>query len=310
MMAPSDAHPRARRSAAAVIHNGAFTLHGGLGVGADISPSSVHGDFWMWRKRRLSRSGWETGEHQLPPVRFPSLVSTGKALVRFGGLSELGGRAHYLNTLWTNDGGGWRRIETSGPSPSPRYCAAIANRAGSFIIFGGTGADGPCNDVWIFDGDWVNLSINGRPSPRHGFSWAASKYGLTIFGGFDGEHDLSEVWTLTLDTLEWLSLPPMPEPRIFPVVGIVGDDKVVFGGRLKTNPKANFSQTWLFNGEWSEFKGHGPGYHAKTAYASDGRSLWMYGGEGPCGHVSDLWRYTSKGWECLSRPRGDDPVMW
>jgi hypothetical protein len=55
-----------------------------------------------------------------------------------------------------------------------------------------------------------------------------------------------------------------------------------------------------------------PGYHAKSAAALVDDRLYVLGGEGRDGHVSDFWRLdlNAMRWEMLQAARDDDPVLW
>ncbi|MDZ4278684.1 MAG: kelch repeat-containing protein, partial [Dehalococcoidia bacterium] len=67
-------------------------------------------------------------------------------------------------------------------------------------LFGGRTADGPVNDLWLFDAasdTWTQQTAEGAPSPRFGHDGALTAAGsLLVFGGSDGEADFDELWEL------------------------------------------------------------------------------------------------------------------
>jgi hypothetical protein len=54
------------------------------------------------------------------------------------------------------------------------------------------------------------------------------------------------------------------------------------------------------------------GITPKSATAVIDGALYIWGGEGRSGHVSDLWRldFGSLEWELLQAARDDDPALW
>jgi hypothetical protein len=312
--------PSARRSAGAACYDGAFHVLGGFGVRGTAQPDDVGADLW-----RYDASWSLVAQDGPPPARFPSLCATPEGIYRFGGCGHDERGLRFLAELWLYDNV-WRVVEpTAGPCPAARYTSALAWHDGRLVLFGGQ-AQSPTgarkvffDDLWLFDGgsgswprSWRRVAADGGgPGPRYGIGWVASGGTLYLFGGFDGHADRGDLWALDLERFRWrLLAADGPPPRYCPALGMVEDRLVLFGGRSKTNAKLNFADTWVFSGSWRELDDPGPGYHAKPAYASGGGGLWMFGGEGPRGHVSDLWRFDANGWRRLARARTDDPVLW
>ncbi len=312
--------PRARRSAGAAYYDGAFHVLGGFGVGGTVRPDDVGADLWRYDE------GWSlVAQDGPPPARFPSLCAAPEGIYRFGGCGHDGRGLCFLAELWLYDGA-WTPVEPkAGPRPAGRYTSALAWHGGRLILFGGH-AQAPTgerkvffDDLWLFDGEsrsWACASATGGgPGPRYGFGWVAGGGTLYLFGGFDGHADRGDLWALDLERLRWRRLAADgPAPRYCPALGMVEDRLVLFGGRSKTDPKLNFADSWEFSvgssGGWRKLDDNGPGYHAKSAFASGGGGLWLFGGEGPRGHVSDLWRFGASGWRRLAPARPDDPVLW
>jgi hypothetical protein len=299
------------------MHGGAFHVMGGFGVDGTVDPGDLGCDLWRFDQ------GWRlVCDHGPPSARFPSLCAGAEGLYMFGGCGHDGDRVVFRDQIWRFDGD-WSPVAVAeGPRPAARYSAAMAAIPGALVVFGGYGLDANgaklfFGDLWVFDisrARWRRLRDDvAGPDRRYGFGWTATARNLYVFGGFDGLRDRADLWALDLDGFAWRRLDSGgtgPAARYCPALGVVDGALVLFGGRSKTRPKLNFSDTWLFDDGWRRDLGPGPGYHAKAGAASDGAALWLFGGEGPHGHLSDLWRYDDRGWHCPQRARGDDPILW
>ena len=307
-------HPGARRAVGSAIWNGAFLIHGGFGLDGSTTPDAVAADTWAWR------GDWQRlGETGPPAARYPSLCSVPGGLLRFGGCGSDGqGGLTFLDETWRWDGTAWTAVQVETSRPEGRYTSALALSGHGVVMFGGHSqtldrAKTFYGDLWcLHDATWRR--IHGPeigPGPRYGFGWAAAKDTLYLFGGFDGASDRADFWQLDLESLEWRRLPDGPSARYCPALGIAEDRVVLFGGRSKSDSKHNLADTWIFDGAWQEHSvDGGPCYHAKSAYASDGHRMFLYAGEGPRGHVSDLWCFEGDAWSLESPALGDDPVLW
>ena len=252
-----------------------------------------------------------------PGVRFPSLSPDGTGgFLRFGGCGFSAGAVDFADTLWRWDGR-WSRIPAGEVGPAPRYTSAFVRRGSAFYLFGGNSQASDrrntyYGDLWVLeDGRWRLVHDEGLgPGPRYGFGWVRCDDILYVFGGFDGEVDRNDLWALDLTSLSWTEMPAGPKARYCPALGVHEGRLVLFGGRSKTNPKVNLSDTWIFCDDWEEWDGPSPGYHAKSAFATCPDGLWIYGGEGLRGHVSDTWRFGVDGWSCLDAGIDGDPVLW
>ena len=171
------------------------------------------------------------------------------------------------------------------------------------------------SDIWLFDPKELRWQLVEQspigPGKRYGFGSAADEAGVYVFGGYAGNSDLADLWYFEFTTRQWRQLATDgPPARYCPALGLLDGKPLLFGGRSKTNSKLNYSDTWIFEGTWKALNDTGPGYHAKAASASADNKLWLFGGEGPQGHVSDLWHYDRCGWTRLQPCRDDDPVVW
>jgi hypothetical protein len=301
--------------------DGRFHVYGGFGVSGTVRPDDVGSDLWRYSDR------WELIEDRGPiAARYPSLCAGEENLWLFGGCgwhSKL--RVWFSNQLWRRRGERWEKIPFGTPAPSGRYTSLMASGPRGICVFGGHSQDGQggktfYDDLWVFDpyeGRWEEVhGAEKGPGRRYGFGWTVAQDAAWLYGGFDGERDRGDLWKLDLFRLDWELVAAEdvrgPLPRYCSALGMVHKGLLLFGGRSKIRPRENFADTWCFGRQgWELLEvGEGPGYHAKSAYASDGHALFLFAGEGPCGHVSDLWKFEASSWERLQECRSDDPILW
>ncbi len=112
-------------------------------------------------------------------------------VVMFGGTAG--------SDTWVWDGTTW--LERHPPSsPSSRSKAGLVwdGNRGQMVLYGGEGSD----DSWAWNGTrWTLLPVDASPPRRAGFVavGAPTGDGLYIFGGYDEEKTLDDVWRLSLD---------------------------------------------------------------------------------------------------------------
>ena len=310
-----NATPRARRSAGAAVWRDDFHFFGGFGAGGSVAATDVSAELWRYD------GNWQLLAEGGPgAARYASLCVFNDSLFLFGGCGVSDGSITFFDHMWRYDGA-WQEIETSEIRPPRRYAGALVSDGSKLFLFGGM-AEAPGSrqsiyygDMWVFEPKecrWQLMSqASAGPGERYGFGSAADGDGLTVFGGYDGSQDQADLWRFEFARGQWQQLAAGgPPPSYCPALGLFEGKPLLFGGRSKTNAKLNFSDSWIFDGGWKALAGPGPGYHAKAACASAGNQLWLFGGEGPNGHVSDLWRYGPDGWACLEPCRDDDPVLW
>ena len=173
-----------------------------------------------------------------------------------------------------------------------------------------------------------SVSGVGRVAALGAIIAAVALLAIVLFGGFS-RRDLNDVWTFDLDKEQWFERTPdgpLPPARYYGAPAAHDDELIIFGGRERSRPKVNYSDTWSFDrgsGRWKRVapdageERYGadaisPAYHAKAACAVVDGGLYLWGGEGRRGHVSDLWRLemATTQWELLQPARDDDPELW
>lgn len=326
---------RARRSMAGTASDGSLYFLGGVGAHTGTeSILDVADDLWRFDVHDLAWHSVDRVAPWPPPRRCPGWAPLGNALHLWGGSGVADGVPTFLADHWCcSPSGGWGRIDAAA-SASPRYVPVFEPVDDVIVLFAGYTQDGVggrmLGDTWIFsDAAWHPVAADG-PAARYGAMAARHGRSIVVFGGC-AEHDLNDVWRFDVDDARWTELVrggarAAPAPRYCGAVAVQDDRLVLFGGRSRRHPKRNFNDLWtldLRTGTWENvsptrephrYDGSTdyPGYHAKAATAVVDGSLYLLGGEGLVGHVSDFWRLelSALRWELLLPARDDDPILW
>jgi N-acetylneuraminic acid mutarotase len=331
----ADAVPfRARRSMAGAATHDALYFLGGVGANTGTeSILDVADDLWRFDLEPLAWHALDRLAPWPPPRRCPGWAPLGDALHLWGGSGVADGAHTFLADHWCfAPATGWNRMKPA-LNPSPRYVPVFEPVDAVIVLFAGyteaAGSGRMLKDTWIFaDDEWHHVAADG-PGARYGAMGARHDRSIVVFGGC-AEHDLNDAWRFDLDDGRWTQLADgrgsSPAPRYCGAVAVEGDRLVLFGGRSRRHPKLNYNDLWtldLSTGRWenvSPTRGPHrydgatgfPGYHAKAASAVVDHWLYLLGGEGLIGHVSDFWRLDLRAlrWEFLAAARDDDPVLW
>eukprot|EP01012_Entosiphon_sulcatum_P028014 TRINITY_DN33850_c0_g1_i1.p1 TRINITY_DN33850_c0_g1~~TRINITY_DN33850_c0_g1_i1.p1 ORF type:complete len:344 (-),score=70.58 TRINITY_DN33850_c0_g1_i1:10-1041(-) len=136
----------------------------------------------------------------------------------------------------------WTAPKTATPlAPAPRYHHTAVALGREMIVFGGFDGNGVVGDTWALKlepaYEWRKLQPEGQvPSARRNHSAARlpQQNKFLIFGGFDGEERLNDLYEFCLDTAKWrkvefTGLPPCP--RDGHGMALLGQNSLyVFGG--------------------------------------------------------------------------------
>jgi N-acetylneuraminic acid mutarotase len=231
--------------------------------------------------------------------------------------------------------------------PYPRYTPVFQPVGNRLFLFGGYTEDRlgnrQLNDAWILEqGSWHEVGADGFapgrpaqetwPGVRYGCMSSADDNAVYICGGASAGADHIDLWRFDVCAEAWEALSPdarppdSPAPRYCAAFAHHRGRLVLFGGRSRWHPKQNYSDLWIFDlrtKHWERVHDHSasesysgsgtvPSYHAKSAVAVEADALYMFGGEGRRGHVSDFWRLDLQQlqWELLQVARSDDPILW
>jgi len=340
---------RARRTTRAVATDRAVYFFGGIGSQGTESVLDIADDVWRYEP---DGNEWTNVRKTDPwPLarRYPGVAAfEGGAYVWGGsGIAQTpdGGLEYdFKDDMWWFDfaSEGWEPIE-QGPDgdrkPGARYAPLFERVGDAAILFGGyteTGSGEPTylGETWVWDptDGWERPGdVDRTPKPRYAPMAAADGDRVYVYGGV-GESQYGDVWRLDVPEMKWTRLwdgpgnEVSPTPRYGALLTVHDGALVLFGGRSATDPKRNYSDLWRFHldtARWERIHGgtdaetyatrrSRPAYHAKSATARIDDGVFLLGGEGRHGHVSDFWRLdvASMGWEQLARAREDDPELW
>eukprot|EP00668_Euglena_longa_P045773 GGOE01061453.1.p1 GENE.GGOE01061453.1~~GGOE01061453.1.p1 ORF type:complete len:333 (+),score=71.24 GGOE01061453.1:85-1083(+) len=198
---------------------------------------AVVDDAAEWRRAtRITPTG------DLPPVVCDHtcvLYEATRTVLLFGGhVSAIGVSASLYE--YDVDGKAWSCAKV-GPTVPPPRCNHTSVMFGSrMVVFGGFGGPdrGWLDDLWVYSADtkaWRSVEQKGdRPSARQGH--AAAKVGdrkMIVFGGFDGQTRLADVFQLDVDTWQWEQLKCTglaPSRRDGATIAAIGPAVYLFGG--------------------------------------------------------------------------------
>jgi N-acetylneuraminic acid mutarotase len=328
--------PSARRSAVGAAIHSTMYVFGGVGAATrgesflDVSDELWALDTCSLEWRLVSPSG-----DRPQARRCPGFAAHDGSLYLWGGSGVSAGTHTFLDDLWRFDPERerWEQLD-AGPGPFARYVPVFTTFGEELMLFGGYTEDAlgarKLADTWLFHPSrgWVALTErNACPPARYGAMAASTTNGVILFGGFS-DRDLDDSWLLDVEG-NWRELSVganRPAARYYGAAGARGSELVVFGGRSRARPKENHNDLWTLDSrvvQWHrrapdrqphryDASAPYPGYHAKSATAVIEQALYLWGGEGRVGHVSDLWRLEleSLEWELLQPARDDDPSLW
>jgi hypothetical protein len=303
--------------------------------GAEGTPSPCANDVWVLfdANGHNGSSSWiqEATSGNTPAARVYSAgvydPST-NTLIVFGGNDCSSG---YFADVWVlaNANGltgtpVWSQLQISGNAPTARESASAIydSTNNTLTIYGGDAGGTPFGDVWVLSGangkgaapSWTQLTPSGTPpAPRTGHTaiYNSADDRMTIFGGTNGTHTLSDSWVLTsangIGTPSWQKITVSGTAPSLSYQSAVYDQPLnqmyVFAGsssadKLQTNSHA-FT---LSAGNGISSKGirwilGGPAvrYSQSIFYDSTTNSLFVFGGQHSRTNIDfgDYWQATN-----------------
>ena len=246
---------------------------------------SLSAAFLIWIPM-CSAQDWTqlTPSGTLPSARVDSRgfydAATNRMVIFGGSDSTCGVGSGAMNDVWflTNANGvgasTWSQVSTAGGPPAGRRAASVGYNSSSnrMIVFGGDkqacgNATQKLNDVWILTNangnggtaTWTQLApTGGPPTPRsdNAYVYDQTSNRLTIFAGYSGSANLTDMWVLTNadgtgGTPQWILQSPTGTP---PAAGLnfstaydQGSNRMIlFGGfTCCTAPSPIFNETWI-----------------------------------------------------------------
>ncbi len=266
-------------------------LHGGY----DSSSGTRFSDSWSWDGSR-----WQRRVTLGNQVRFGASLEwdpVRQQLLRFGGMDS--GSNTATTHVWDRKTGDWITLTPSQSPPARRQHASTSvdlPAMRGILLFGGRTAQGPLNDVWLWDGiRWASLATSGVPAARWGAAIAVEPGGnsVLVFGGHDGAQTLGDTWRLDLVTLSWTQLNPAssPSPRVTRMIHDSSRGRILlFGGYSLANTHRDGWEWDAQNSSWSPL-GSPPvplAYHNLSH--GPGGSITVFGGFIPSsGSTETTW---------------------
>ncbi len=191
------------------------------------------------------------------------------------------------------------------------HSAILDAETNRMIIFGGRRADCTVlNDIWAFDlttHAWAQLE-DGSSVPagrcRHSAIYDPAGDRMIVYGGYDCQRGLNDVWAFSLSTHIWTMLregsygEPEPQPwgRYYhsAIYDPVRHRMLVHGGSLYLTSDMHYQDTWAFDLDahtWSQLSdGPKPRQSHVAAYDPMTDRMIIFGGAGE-GHekLDDTW---------------------
>jgi hypothetical protein len=353
-----------RRSMSMAAVGERLVCFGGVGAAGTESILDVTDACWSFDTRSMEWREVAKAGPWPEARRCPGFVTTTDGVWLWGGSgvapAPAGTRHTFLNDWWLFQSAtdSWTLVRGSddhlvAPTsehedryPSPRYTPVLTPVSQSMLLFSGYTEDRlghrKLNDAWLCGrGNWKKLEPAGPAGYHDGAAWPGLRYGsgsaaldgnAYVFGGFSDDGDHNDIWEFNGRMGEWRLLraesadPAQPLPRYCAAVTADSGRVLVFGGRSRRDPKANYNDLWSFDlttRRWEclspnrlphryDSAAEFPGYHAKSGSAVSGGYWYLWGGEGLRGHVSDFWRLSLSAarWELIQEARPDDPEFW
>eukprot|EP00850_Spirogloea_muscicola_P020424 SM000216S06550 [mRNA] locus=s216:65038:66517:+ [translate_table: standard] len=257
-----DGAPRARSShAVAAVGRRAFAFGGELQprvpIDADVHVLDLDARRWSTAAASGDRPGPRVGV---------AAAAVGPKLLVFGGRDE--GHAELGETYAFDTATGTWQLLASGVSapPARSYHSLAAGGDGKRVYtFGGCGASGRLNDLWVYDvdaGSWRQLPSSSSCVPRGGPGLVVLHDQVYVIFGFNGA-ELGDMHRFDLKTETWeevLQGGEKPSPRSVFGVSTVGDRYIVlFGGEIDPSDQGHLGagrfsdETYVFDAlckEW------------------------------------------------------------
>jgi len=150
----------------------------------------------------------------------------------------------------------WINITTSPPNPRVESAMVYDSENAKIILFGGRDHNWQMlNETWEYDiasNAWKQLSTNVTPEGRLFHSMAYDVVGgqTILFGGYDGQQALNDLWVFNYITKTWQQLQSSNSPPARYLHAMTFDSEhnalIVFGGRFH-----NASQIYTLNDTWA-----------------------------------------------------------
>lgn len=212
----------------------------------------------------------------------------------------------------------WEPVVFGGPSSRNGAAAAIDDRSGRIVVFGGIDAlsNQSTAETWIWDGtSWRRPAVVSAPIDRasHGMAFDASRGRVVMFGGTrvrsgPGSYQLGDTWEW--DGVRWqLRASTGPQARVLPAMTYdpIRERVLLFGGSLQLG-NTPFSDTWEWDGtSWEKrtTATNPPGLRDPELAFDFARGVAVLVGNFGAG--TQVWEYDGVDWVRRSDGSGPSP---
>ncbi|MEM3397385.1 MAG: kelch repeat-containing protein [Thermoplasmata archaeon] len=205
----------------------------------------------------------------------------------------------------------WAKVNFS-LQPAARQGAALAFAAQVFVAFGGNNGNTFFNDTWVFtNGEWTKKSGVNAPPPRafSAIAYSPSDGMVYVFGGRNGTTVFDDFWAYNISADIWTKITTSPAPTQRYGATLTYHQSsgklLLFGGN---NSTVLLNDLWEFNPQTKTWVNRNPltppsiRYFHATAYAETNAKLYLFGGLGNTGSLSDFYEYnyTANRWTLLT----------
>jgi sugar lactone lactonase YvrE len=226
-------------------------------------------------------------------------------VVLFGGQQN---NTQLLNDTWLWNGTNWAQANPS-TVPSARSAEAMAYDAatGQVVMFGGYTGGAPDGDTWVWNGsNWTEAAVSG-PSPRCNTTmvYDAATQQVVLFGGTVGGQDsFGDTWVW--NGTSW-SEAATAGPSARAGQGMAYDaalgEVVLFGGYTEGEFATYLSDTWVWNGSWSQVIPAGvpsARWDLGMDYDAATGQVFLFGGDFNGVFYGDTWVFNGSSWSQVS----------
>ncbi|MCR9248111.1 MAG: hypothetical protein NXI31_24035 [bacterium] len=192
---------------------------------------------------------------------------------------------------WEWSLGDWHQRQVVGPPARSSHAMAYDAARARIVVFGGRGASQIFDDTWEFDGtQWQQALPVTKPSWRElsGMAFEPIRQEVLMYGGLRGYTTLGDTWAW--DGNDWIQRgSSLPREDFAMCLDPVRDRVVRHGGYWRhSTGSTGHADTWEWNGaSWTRIAGAGTVISRRTAMASDGRDLLLFGGITVNGNAND-----------------------
>jgi N-acetylneuraminic acid mutarotase len=185
--------------------------------------------------------------------------------------------------------------------PTASTCGAGSCRPGEMVLFGGSGnGNQDLADTWTYDGSsWTQNTATG-PAARASHAMASQGTTVMLFGGSaNGGTPLGDTWAF--DGASWTQARATgPSARSQHAAATLFTEAVISGGMGASDGgiPTPLDDTWTFDGTtWTQVTGPEPAARTGVAMAGAssalGPSVFLFGGQGSTGTLSDIWSFAN-----------------